>query len=110
MSFSPKLSATQQVKIAILDTGIDLNHPDVQARNENIKDKYNWLNEKAKSIVHDVGGHGTFVTCLLLDFASDAEIYIAKIADKKPASPVVIAKVCHSNYCSANISFLCLPG
>ncbi|KAL1860721.1 hypothetical protein Daus18300_009064 [Diaporthe australafricana] len=92
MDLSSKFPSTQQVKIAILDTGIDLNHPDIQARSENIKAKHNWLNEKSKNIVHDIGGHGTFVTSLLLDYAPDAEIYIAKIADKKPASPHLIAK------------------
>lgn len=87
------------VKIAVLDTGIDLNHPDVQAYAENIKAKYNCLNERASSTVHDLDGHGTFVTSLLLDFAPDAEIYVIKVADKKPASPLVIAKVCHFHTC-----------
>lgn len=83
------------MKIAVLDTGIDLNHPDVQACAENIKAKYNCLNEKANSTVHDLDGHGTFVTSLLLDYAPDAEIYVVKVADKKPTSPRVIAKVRH---------------
>lgn len=88
-------SLTTNVKIAVLDTGIDLNHPDVQACTENIKAKYNCLNERANSTVHDLDGHGTFVTSLLLDYAPDAEIYVMKIADKKPTSPRVIAKVRH---------------
>ncbi|KND87724.1 Intracellular serine protease [Tolypocladium ophioglossoides CBS 100239] len=80
------------VKIAVLDTGIDLNHPDMQACAENIKDKHNWLRESARTVVHDLDGHGTFVTSLLFDYAPDAEIYIAKIADRSPASPRVIAQ------------------
>ncbi len=84
------------VKIAVLDTGIDLNHPDMQAYADNIKKKHNWLRQGSKTMVHDVDGHGTFVTSLLLDYAPDAEIYVAKIADRKPASPHVIAKVSHS--------------
>lgn len=81
------------MKIAVLDTGIDLNHSDMQAFADNIKAKHNWLREGGGTTVHDLDGHGTFVTALLLDYAPDAEIYVAKIADRKPASPRVIAKV-----------------
>lgn len=81
------------VKIAVLDTGVDLNHPDIQACAENIKARHNWLREGAKTTVHDLDGHGTFVAGVLFDYAPDAEIYVAKIADTKPASPHVIAKV-----------------
>lgn len=81
------------VKIAILDTGIDLTHPDMEARIENIKGKYNLLNDKFKHAVHDRNGHGTFTAGLILDFAPDAELYIARIADSKPSSPQIIAKV-----------------
>jgi subtilisin family serine protease len=81
------------VKIAILDTGIDLTHPDMEARIENIKGKYNWLNEKLKGAVHDRNGHGTFTAGLLLDYAPDAQLYIAKIAENKPSSPRIIAEV-----------------
>ncbi|KAI0599832.1 pfs domain-containing protein [Biscogniauxia sp. FL1348] len=84
-------SCSSSVKIAILDTGIDLTHPDVEARADNIKGKYNWLNEKCKNAVHDRNGHGTFTACLVLDYAPDVELYIAKIAENKPSSPKLIA-------------------
>ena len=84
---------TSPVKVAILDTGADLTHPDREARLENIKGKYNWLNENLKKSVHDRNGHGTFTAGLLLDYAPDAHLYIAKIAENKPPSPRIIAKV-----------------
>ena len=84
---------SRRVKIAILDTGIDLNHPDMQACAENIMARYNWLQEDTRTTVHDVDGHGTFVAGILLDYAPDAEIYVAKIAERKLAHPYVIAKV-----------------
>ncbi|XXG96336.1 hypothetical protein Hte_002618 [Hypoxylon texense] len=85
-------SALVPVKIAILDTGIDLNHPDVEARSENIKGKYNWLNEKFRNGVHDRNGHGTFGSGILLDYAPDAHLYVAKIAEDRPSSPRIIAQ------------------
>ncbi|KAI0379221.1 pfs domain-containing protein [Hypomontagnella monticulosa] len=80
------------VKIAILDTGIDLSHPDVEARDDNIKGKYNWLDEDLKTGVHDRNGHGTFGAGLLLDYAPDAHLYVAKIAEDRPPDPRVIAR------------------
>ncbi|KAJ2987379.1 hypothetical protein NUW58_g4379 [Xylaria curta] len=79
------------IKIAILDTGLDLAHPDMDARIENIKGKYNWLQDDFRHLVHDRNGHGTFTAGLILDYAPDAELYIAKIADNKPPSPKTIA-------------------
>ncbi|KAI0101217.1 pfs domain-containing protein [Daldinia grandis] len=90
-SFAPPLTFPP-VKIAILDTGIDLTHPDVEACSNNMKGKYNWLNENFKNRVHDRNGHGTFCFGLLLDYAPDAQLYVAKIAEDKPSNPRVIAK------------------
>ncbi|OIW32350.1 pfs domain-containing protein [Coniochaeta ligniaria NRRL 30616] len=89
---TPYIGGAVSVKIAVLDTGLDLNHPDMQACADNIKAKHNWLRKDSKATVHDPDGHGTFVTGLLFDYAPDADIYVAKIADRKPASPRVIAK------------------
>ncbi len=82
------------LKIAVLDTGIDMTHPDIVAREEQIKSKYNWTDGKRKHAVQDNNGHGTFVTGLLLDYAPDAELYVAKIAeDSAPSPPGLVAKV-----------------
>ncbi|QGA21462.1 hypothetical protein EYB26_009173 [Talaromyces marneffei] len=80
------------VKIAILDTGIDQTHPDIDACTEQIKGQYNWTNEKFPKHVDDHNGHGTFTAGLLLEYLPDAELYIAKISDGNPCSPENIAK------------------
>ncbi|KAK4221907.1 hypothetical protein QBC38DRAFT_491139 [Podospora fimiseda] len=63
----------------------------MEARMERIKGKYNWLNDKHPTAVHDRNGHVTFATGLLMDYAPHAEIFIAKIAENKPSNPRTIA-------------------
>ncbi|UKZ66230.1 uncharacterized protein TrAtP1_007404 [Trichoderma atroviride] len=88
------LNAVSSVKIAILDTGVDLSHPDFEARVDNIKGKYNWLspNSNKPHVITDRNGHGTFAASLILDYAPDAQLYIAKIAESEPSSAGIIAK------------------
>ncbi|KAK4221905.1 peptidase S8/S53 domain-containing protein, partial [Podospora fimiseda] len=89
--FIPENLVASPVKIAILDTGLDLTHPDMKARMERIKGQYNWLSDKHPTAVHDRNGHGTFATGLLMDYAPHAEIFIGKIAENKPSCPRTIA-------------------
>ncbi|KAK1975649.1 pfs domain-containing protein [Colletotrichum cereale] len=81
-----------RVRVAVLDTGIDMTHPDVEARAARIKGTYNWLTDRPQGKVHDRNGHGTFTACLVLDYARDADLYVAKIAENDPSNPKVIAK------------------
>ncbi|KGO52129.1 Cadherin [Penicillium expansum] len=69
------------VKIAILDTGVDETHPDIDACGEQIKGRHNWTDGPPDKRVNDNTGHGTFVAALLLKYATDAEVYIAKAID-----------------------------
>ena len=78
------------VKIAVLDSGIDETHNALDAGQ--IKLKRNWTSKFPKA-VHDLDGHGTFTASLVVDYAPDAELYIAKIAEKAPCPPAVIAEV-----------------
>lgn len=81
------------VKIAILDTGVDETHPDIDACGEQIKGRHNWTDGPPDKRVNDNTGHGTFVAALLLKYAPDAEVYIAKVCDTRQCSPRTIAKV-----------------
>ncbi|KAI1112785.1 pfs domain-containing protein [Nemania sp. NC0429] len=102
----PVSSRSAPVKIAILDTGIDLTHPDIYARIENVKGRHNWLDEKHVNLVSDRSGHGTFTAGLLLDYTPDAELYVAKIAEKNPASPGIIAAAINYAVATWNVDII----
>ncbi|KAL8407909.1 hypothetical protein RB594_006639 [Gaeumannomyces avenae] len=75
---SPK--DTTPVKIAVLDTGIDLDHECVSATEDRIMEKCSWTNiGRPRGGVGDENGHGTFVAGLLLEYARDAEVYVGKV-------------------------------
>lgn len=76
----------RRVKVAILDTGIDLDHADIMARDERIQDVRSWVNGKKGAKDYSAGdpcGHGTFATGLLLDVAPHVDVYVARIAENE---------------------------
>lgn len=87
---------TTKVKVAILDTGLDMGHHSIRARKERIKDVRTWvdgLGGKEDRRAGDSSGHGTYIANLLLDVAPDTDIYVARIAESSPIQPSEIAKV-----------------
>lgn len=86
--------STAPVRIAVLDTGLDKSHPDFEAQEGRIQGEKSFISDcRREDDVFDRCGHGTHVAGLLLDFAPDAELYIAKISDLEPAKPAKIAEV-----------------
>jgi len=69
------------VKIAVLDTGIDPEHPSIDGavQTNRIAVAESFVN--GDETIDDRFGHGTHVAKLLLDVAPDAELYVAKIAN-----------------------------
>jgi hypothetical protein len=66
-----------RIKVAILDTGLDVGHPDVMARAERIKDVRSWVNGldgKQDRKAGDSCGHDTHVASLLLNVAPDCDV------------------------------------
>ncbi|KAF5984257.1 major intracellular serine protease [Fusarium coicis] len=79
---------SEPVRVAILDTGIDSDHPMLEAREDRLGGQKDFYNSTQR-VASDTRGHGTFAASLLLDYAPDVSLYIAKIADKKNMTPNV---------------------
>ena len=78
------------VRIAILDTGVDFTHPQIQAARlakrivayfpeSTEKNRHSEFN--SAQFYQDSHGHGTHVTSVLLRTAPNARIYIAKVTE-----------------------------
>lgn len=79
------------MKIAVLDTGLDMDHP-LAAELENRIEGQGWIEEKSQDF-SDRHGHGTHIAGLLLEYVEHSEIYIAKVTEGKTTDPRTIARV-----------------
>ncbi|CAH0003255.1 unnamed protein product [Clonostachys byssicola] len=77
------------VKIAVLDSGVDDIHMSLDTGQ--IKLKRNWTTTNKKDVADNIG-HGTFTASLLIDYAPDSDLFIAKIAEGIPSPPEVVAQ------------------
>jgi hypothetical protein len=84
------------VRVAILDTGIDVNDEALLAFKKRIKGRKSWVDDAddGDDNITDEFGHGTHTTALLCSIAPEADIYIARVAKGKTLhKPEYIAKV-----------------
>lgn len=78
----------KRTRIAILDTGVDITHPHIQAAKEAkqivafFPESANWTADSDSDAFRDSNGHGTHGTSVLLRTAPNSAIYIAKVADE----------------------------
>lgn len=77
-------SDTKRVKIAILDTGVDITHPYLAEKAGSVIHSNSWPTNTASDF-SDTKGHGTHVAGLILKLAPGAELYIAKVDDSSEA-------------------------
>jgi len=78
----------KRVRIAILDTGVDITHPQIHAAQFRIKGYFSTSTDispefvsNSLELVQDYHGHGTHGASVLLRTAPDAAIYVAKVTD-----------------------------
>jgi subtilisin family serine protease len=64
------LRAAAKIKIAVIDTGVDLRQPDIAAKNPEV---YSVIHPKNRRDVRDYYGHGTFVASLAAGSVSNGE-------------------------------------
>ncbi|KAL4874978.1 hypothetical protein BJY04DRAFT_211654 [Aspergillus karnatakaensis] len=87
----PDHEHAEPVRIAILDSGIDLQNPflieDRQRPNPRIKEARSFVHGTAPHDIQDEIGHGTHALGLLLTVAPGAEIFIARIARQETLDP-----------------------
>ncbi|KAJ5389012.1 subtilisin-like protein [Penicillium cataractarum] len=84
----PLSKVNDKIRIAILDTGVDLGHPyfdekirtgSTQSRRESINECKSFLPGKKGD--EDAHGHGTHAASLLLRLAPNAKVYVARVVD-----------------------------
>ena len=68
----------ERVKIAIIDTRVDLENPFIRASKKRIRGEKSWVDDG--NGIMDSSGHGTYIAGLLLKVAPEADIYIARVA------------------------------
>lgn len=66
-----------RIRVAILDTGIDMNHPEIDD-DERIVGHKSWTGTLAEQ---DTSGHGTHIASTILKLTSNVDLFIAKITD-----------------------------
>ncbi|KAH7149101.1 hypothetical protein B0J13DRAFT_674322 [Dactylonectria estremocensis] len=73
------------IKIAIIDSGIDMTHPFIDGKKAQIRGWRNWTDADPNNY-HDTYGHGTQVARLVLKVAPAVEVYVAKVSTGKQIS------------------------
>jgi subtilisin family serine protease len=83
----PKFVRDKPVRIAVLDTGVDLAHRFIQGAKKHNRIKLIESFVEGVKGTQDLHGHGTHIAALLLEIAPDAQLYIAKIAESGKIPP-----------------------
>jgi hypothetical protein len=97
------LGPKDMVKIGILDTGIDLEHPVFKPFIKNLQIHHGFCRNfvKENDPVSDNSGHGTHCAYTILKVCRTARLYVAKVFENDKGdegSEERTVKVCHSTY------------
>ncbi|KFY06829.1 hypothetical protein V492_07706 [Pseudogymnoascus sp. VKM F-4246] len=84
----------RRVRIAVLDTGVDIKHPDISRELQEGRIKvHDFVTDSIN--IEDLSGHGTHCTSVVAKFAPNAEIYVGRVFQTSQASdtsPEVLKK------------------
>jgi hypothetical protein len=84
------VSSKQRIKVAVLDTGVDITHPNIKG---NISGHKSFVDDDATV---DRSGHGTHIAGVILNLTTNVDLYIGKvIASRKSENrrPIVEALI-----------------
>lgn len=86
-----KQGDSNRVRVAIIDTGIDLGHVDMQAAvsDGRIAKVCDWVDGRGGIEDESTGdsiGHGTHITSIILDMAPNVDVYIGRVAKGRELS------------------------
>lgn len=73
------LGAAQDVRVALLDSGVDAIHPDVRRQLRGFK---SFVNDGIA--YHDPSGHGTHCAGILAHVAPACSLYVGKVLRDRP--------------------------
>ncbi|KAL8294203.1 hypothetical protein RB597_008037 [Gaeumannomyces tritici] len=74
------------VRVAVLDSGVDMSDPRVKGAKKRIKAMRNWTDDNPENW-EDSYGHGTHVVRQLIRVAPAAEVYVARVSTAKKVEP-----------------------
>lgn len=82
---------TGRVRVAVIDTGIDMGHIAIQAAVENgqIARVCDWVDGREgieDEKIGDSEGHGTYIASVILDMAPHVDLYIARVSKQRVLS------------------------
>lgn len=71
--------AAKRYKVAILDTGVDTNHPMLRRGGRIIKSE-SFMGD---GTALDISGHGTHIAGIIIELTSNVDLYIAKFTNSR---------------------------
>lgn len=86
-----KLSGPHRVRIAIIDSGIDMDHVDIIAafNDDRIRKVCDWVDGhegREHNRMTDTLGHGTHIASIILNLTPNVELYIARVTKSSQLS------------------------